>query len=226
MLPDYRAAPRAASPLGAGRAARLRGRPAPPPRAAAHGDPERRLPHAVLPRLRALVAWCVAHRAIVIAVTLAVFAVSLALFRFVPQQFFPASSRPELLVDLRLPEGSVVRGDARARRRGSRRSSTSEPGVESYVAYVGSGSPRFYLPLDQQLQQSNFAQFVVLREEQRRARAPAHAAARAVRRRFPGAARPRLAARERPAGRLSGAVPRLGRGHPEGARDRAARWRP
>ena len=101
------------------------------------------------------------HRAVVIVVTIAAFAGSLALFRLVPQQFFPASSRPELLVDLRLPEGSAFAATLEETKR-LEAILDGEPGVESYVAYVGSGSPRFYLPLDQQLQQSNFAQFVVL----------------------------------------------------------------
>ena len=42
-----------------------------------------------------------------------------------------------------------------------------QEGVESYVAYVGTGSPRFYLPLDQQLPATNFAQFVVLADDTR-----------------------------------------------------------
>jgi multidrug efflux pump len=103
----------------------------------------------------------VGHRAVVIVVTIAAFAGSLALFRFIPQQFFPASSRPELLVDLRLPEGSAFAATLKEAKR-LEAILDGEPGIESYVAYVGSGSPRFYLPLDQQLQQSNFAQFVVL----------------------------------------------------------------
>jgi len=159
MLPDY-LKPRAPSPWA--RAwARLRGRPAPPPHAAAHADPEAVYQTPFYRRFRTLVEWGVAHRAFVMAATLAAFAASLALFRFVPQQFFPASSRPELLVDLRLAEGSAFTATlAEARRLEA--ILDREPGVESYVAYVGSGSPRFYLPLDQQLQQSNFAQFVVL----------------------------------------------------------------
>jgi multidrug efflux pump len=97
----------------------------------------------------------------VIGATLAAFALSLAAFRFVPQQFFPSSSRPELIVDLRLPEGSSFAATlAEAERMES--ILDGESGIESYVAYVGVGSPRFYLPLDQQLQASNFAQFVLV----------------------------------------------------------------
>ncbi len=159
MLPDF-TQPRAPS-LWAKLRARLRGQAAPSARAAAHGDPEAVYRTPFYLRFRALVEWGVGHRAVVIVMTIAAFAGSLALFRLIPQQFFPASSRPELLVDLRLPEGSAFAATLKETKR-LEAILDGEPGVESYVAYVGSGSPRFYLPLDQQLQQSNFAQFVVL----------------------------------------------------------------
>ena len=159
MLPDL-TKPRGPSPWSKLRA-RLRGHAPPAPRAAAHADPEAVYRTPFYRRLRVLVTWGVGHRTVVIVATLLAFAASLALFRFVPQQFFPASSRPELLVDLRLPEGSSFA--ATLAEAGKLEAILDrEPGIESYVAYVGSGSPRFYLPLDQQLQQSNFAQFVVL----------------------------------------------------------------
>ena len=112
-------------------------------------------------RFRRLVAWCVLHRRLVLLATLGVFVGSLFLFRAVPQQFFPASSRPELLVDLRLPEGSSFAGTLEQTKK-MEALLAAEPGIENFVSYVGSGSPRFYLPLDQQLQQSNLAQFVVV----------------------------------------------------------------
>ena len=52
--------------------------------------------------------WTLRHRILVIGITLAVFAASLAGFRFVPQQFFPSSDRPELLVDLTLPQSASI----------------------------------------------------------------------------------------------------------------------
>ena len=112
-------------------------------------------------RFRNTVGWCVSHRWLVIGATLLAFAVSIWGFRFVPQQFFPDSVRPELLLDLRLNQGasqkavlgSVERIEAWL---------AKQDGIENYVAYVGGGSPRFYLPLDQQLPQANFAQFVIL----------------------------------------------------------------
>jgi multidrug efflux pump len=112
-------------------------------------------------RFRVAVNWCVAHRKTVMLLTLLAFAAALGGFRLVQQQFFPASTRLELLVDLRLPEGaSLPATEAQARKLEAILG--REEGIENFVAYVGSGSPRFYLPLDQQLPNSNFAQFVVL----------------------------------------------------------------
>jgi len=141
---------------------RLTGRPLPASAASHDGrDPDAVYRTPFYLRLRAFVDACVARRFLVLGGTLVVFAAAIAAFRFVPQQFFPSSSRPELLVDLRLPEGSSFAATlAQAKRLEA--ILDKEQGVESYVAYVGAGSPRFYLPLDQQLQQSNFAQFMLV----------------------------------------------------------------
>jgi multidrug efflux pump len=112
-------------------------------------------------RFRTLVHACVAHRWVVIIVTLAIFGASILAFRQVPQQFFPDSTRPELLVDLRLAEGASYPATEVAVKR-VEALLAAEEGIDNYVAYVGAGSPRFYLPLDQQLNQTNFAQFVIL----------------------------------------------------------------
>ncbi|MEO5565191.1 MAG: efflux RND transporter permease subunit [Luteimonas sp.] len=111
-------------------------------------------------RFRALVDWCLSQRWLVIGATVALFVLSLLLFRFVPQQFFPESTRPELMVDMELAEGSSLRATATAAHRLEKMLQGRE-GVDNFVAYVGTGSPRFYLPLDQQLPAANFAQFVV-----------------------------------------------------------------
>ncbi|MBK6396453.1 MAG: efflux RND transporter permease subunit [Betaproteobacteria bacterium] len=141
---------------------RLTGRPL-PAAAASHdaSDPDAVYRTPFYTRLRAFVDACVERRFVVLGGTLVVFAAAIAAFRFVPQQFFPSSSRPELLVDLRLPEGSSFAATL-AQAKKLEAILDKEQGIESYVAYVGSGSPRFYLPLDQQLQQSNFAQFMLV----------------------------------------------------------------
>jgi multidrug efflux pump len=107
-----------------------------------------------------VVRWCIRRRWLVIGATVVAFAISVLLFRFVPQQFFPDSTRLELMVDVELAEGSSLKAtDAAAHRLEKLLSSRKE--IENYVAYVGTGSPRFYLTLDQQLPQANFSQFVV-----------------------------------------------------------------
>ena len=115
-------------------------------------------------RFRRLVAWCVAHRWIVIGATAGAFLVAVFAFRFVQQQFFPAASRPELIVDLRLPEGSsVIATEAQVKK--LEKILMTDPQlrdrIDNFVSYVGSGSPRFYLPFDQQLVNANFGQFIL-----------------------------------------------------------------
>lgn len=112
-------------------------------------------------RVRGLVGWCVRRRKTVIVLTIALFVLSIFSFRFVPQQFFPASGRLELMVDLKLAEGASLSNTAEQVKR-LEDMIKDHAGVENYVAYVGTGSPRFYLPLDQQLPAASFAQFVVL----------------------------------------------------------------
>ena len=112
-------------------------------------------------RFRALVTWCVRWRKTVIAITVAAFIASIVMFRFVPQQFFPDSVRPELMIDIELAEGSSLKAtEAQARKLEAILRTRKD--VVNYVAYVGTGSPRFYLPLDQQLPAANFAQFVLM----------------------------------------------------------------
>jgi multidrug efflux pump len=115
-------------------------------------------------RFRKLVTWCVEHRWAVIGATVAMFLVAVFAFRFVQQQFFPAASRPELIVDLRLAEGaSVPATEAQVKK--LEKFLLTDPSVkdriDNFVSYVGSGSPRFYLPFDQQLVNANFGQFII-----------------------------------------------------------------
>ena len=112
-------------------------------------------------RFRTVLEWCVTWRKTVIVATVALFVVSVMAFRFVPQQFFPSSTRLELMVDMKLAEG-VSQAATEAQARKLEAMLAKREGIENYVAYVGTGSPRFYLPLDQQLPQASFAQFVLL----------------------------------------------------------------
>lgn len=109
---------------------------------------------------RAMVDWCVEHRWIVIGATLGVFVFSAWSFQFVQQQFFPSSNRPELIVDLRLPEGSSIHATA-AEARKMEALIADDPDIVHFVTYVGGGTPRFYLPLDIQQPQVGLAQIVI-----------------------------------------------------------------
>jgi len=113
---------------------------------------------------RKLVSVCITHRWIVVVLTAMLFITSLFSFKFIEQQFFPDSTRPELIVDLRMVEGASYAATEHEVNKLEAWLDLQQ-GIENYVAYVGNGSPRFYLPLDQQLQQRSFAQIVILTQD-------------------------------------------------------------
>ncbi|WP_180090294.1 efflux RND transporter permease subunit [Acinetobacter sp. YH12219] len=141
--------------------ARLRKQPEPQPmvhHAGEHHDPYQ---SPFYQRFRGWVDTCVTYRKTVIAATVGIFVLSILMFKTVPQQFFPPSNRAEILVDLKLEEGASLKATEAAVKKVEAFLSKKQ-GIDNFVAYVGTGSPRFYLPLDQQLPQASFAQFVVL----------------------------------------------------------------
>ncbi|SAK66067.1 acriflavin resistance protein [Caballeronia catudaia] len=111
-------------------------------------------------RLRKWVGWCVKRRFVVLAITVILFVIAMAGFSLVPQQFFPSSDRPELLIDVRLQEGASFDATLREAKR-LEEALKGRDEIDHVVSFVGTGAPRFYLPLDQQLPTPNFAQFVV-----------------------------------------------------------------
>ena len=126
-------------------------------------------PHAIYEtpiyrRLRGVIEWCVRRRGTVVLATIGVFVLSLLAFGHVQQQFFPISERPELFLQLRLPEGtafgvtteSVKRAEALLK---------DDKDIETYTAYVGKGSPRFWLGLNPQLPNEAFAEIVILSKD-------------------------------------------------------------
>ena len=110
---------------------------------------------------RKLVTWCVRFRKTVMLATALVFAAALVGFALVEQQFFPSSNRPELLIDLSLPEGASIRATQAEVLKMEKRLAGDDD-IEQQSVYVGGGAPRFYLPLDIQLPNPSFAQFVVM----------------------------------------------------------------
>ncbi|MFO6421031.1 efflux RND transporter permease subunit [Hylemonella sp. W303a] len=113
---------------------------------------------------RRAVDWCVQHRWLTIGATLLTFALGLVGMSRVQQQFFPDSVRPEILVDLWLPEGTSFKANEEVTRRVERRL-MAEEGVTAVSTWVGSGVPRFYLPLDQVFPQTNVSQLIVMSKD-------------------------------------------------------------
>ena len=110
---------------------------------------------------RRAVNWCVAHRWLTIGATVALFALGIAGMGKVQQQFFPDSSRLEILVDLWSPEGTAFAANEEVAQRVEARLRGLE-GVAGVTQWVGSGVPRFYLPLDQIFPQTNVSQLIVV----------------------------------------------------------------
>jgi len=112
-------------------------------------------------KLRAMIDGAIQHRWLVIGATGGALVLALAGMKLVPQQFFPNSSRPELLIDLRLKEGASFQATAEQVKRMEAVLAKDED-VKFFTAYTGAGSPRFYLALSPELPNPGFAQFVVM----------------------------------------------------------------
>ena len=115
-------------------------------------------------KFRSLLHWSLAHRAIVIGITVALLGLSLFMLRFVSKDFFPASVRPEILVELNLPEGSSIKNtDAAAQKLTNM--IKDDPDLDHVSTYVGKSSPRFVLVIDPVQPRDNYAQLVVVAKD-------------------------------------------------------------
>ncbi len=112
-------------------------------------------------RLRRLIDWCIAHRKTVLVATVLTFMLGVGGMGLTEKQFFPSSNRVELMIELWLPEGASITASGREAARMEAKLAADKD-VASFVTYVGNGSPRFFLSLDQQLFRTNFAQLIVL----------------------------------------------------------------
>ena len=110
---------------------------------------------------RTAVTWCVEYRWKAIGITILIFVLGLVGMGRVQQQFFPDSSRPEILVDLWFPEGTAFKANEAVTQAVEQRL-LKEQGVQSVSTWIGSGVPRFYLPLDQVFPQTNVSQLMVI----------------------------------------------------------------
>ena len=133
------------------------------------GEPEEQYGGRFYDRLRGAIDWCLDRRVLVVGVSAALFVGSVLLFRVaVPQQFFPASERPELVVDLNLNENASF-DQTKAVAQRMERLLAGDGRIVSVTSYVGGGSPRFYLPLNVQTPDIALAELVVVtRDEEAR----------------------------------------------------------
>lgn len=113
---------------------------------------------------RNLLIWCLRHRKLVIGATAVSFCGSVFLLQFVKQEFFPPSIRPEIIVEMTLPEGSSLKATQAEAKRFADLLDKAQ-GIENYSYYVGEGAPRFVLTTEPMLPATNYAQFIVVAED-------------------------------------------------------------
>ncbi|HUL89659.1 MAG TPA: efflux RND transporter permease subunit [Pseudolabrys sp.] len=114
--------------------------------------------------LRRVIEWCVERRVTVVLATVGIFALSIVGFGHVQQQFFPLSERPELFFQLRLPEGTAF-GTTLESVKKAESLLKGDQDISTYTAYVGRGSPRFWLGLNPQLPNESFAEIVIVSKD-------------------------------------------------------------
>ena len=105
--------------------------------------------------------WCMRNRWWTIGATVLMFVLSVFGMGLVQNQFFPASDRPEILVDLNLPQNASIEETLKVTQR-FEESLKGDPDIVRWSSYIGEGAIRFYLPLDQQLQNPFYAQLVIV----------------------------------------------------------------
>ena len=114
---------------------------------------------------RGLLNWFLEHRKIVLATTASLFALSIAMMGIIKQEFFPPSIRPEIIIDMELPEGSSLKASGQAASRFAQFLDENSEEIENYTYYVGEGAPRFVLTVDPKLPTDNLSQFVIVAKD-------------------------------------------------------------
>jgi multidrug efflux pump len=112
-------------------------------------------------KLRRAIDLVLVRRWWVIGATVAALALALPAMKLVPQQFFPSSSRPELILDLRLKEGASFTATTEQVKK-MEAVLSKDHDIRYFTAYTGAGAPRFYLSLDPELPNPGYAQFIVM----------------------------------------------------------------
>jgi multidrug efflux pump subunit AcrB len=130
-----------------------------PPKAAASAEPG-----PVMRLYRGLLSGAIRVKYLTLAATVGLFVLAVLASPMIPRQFFPASDRPELLVDLQLPQNaSIFASESMVNRFDA--ALKDDPDVERWSTYVGRGAIRFYLPLDARLPNDFFSQAVIVAKD-------------------------------------------------------------
>lgn len=114
---------------------------------------------------RGLLNWFLEHKKIVLATTAGLFALSIAMMGMIKQEFFPPSIRPEIIIDMELPEGSSLKASGQVASRFAQFLDENSEEIENYTYYVGEGAPRFVLTVDPKLPTDNLSQFVIVAKD-------------------------------------------------------------
>ena len=114
---------------------------------------------------RRILEFFLTHRKIVLTSTLIIFCVSVFGLKFVKKEFFPPSLRPEIIVDMTLPEGSSLQSTQAEAENFSKFLSQHAEKISNFSFYVGKGAPRFVLTLNPVLEKNNFSQFVIVAKD-------------------------------------------------------------
>ena len=114
---------------------------------------------------RRILEFCLSHKILVLGLTLVTFAISVFAMKFIKQEFFPSSLRPEIIVEMTLPNGSSMAASQAEADNFIKFLQQHSDDIENYSCYVGQGAPRFVLTMDVVLPKDNYAQFVIVAKD-------------------------------------------------------------
>ena len=115
-------------------------------------------------RFKWLLLWCMHHRKIVLTTTVAAFIGSIFLLGLVKQEFFPASNRPEVIVQFKLQKGASAANTEEVARQFAAELE-GDPNISYYTYHVGEGAPRFVLSFEPTFYKTNFAEFIIVAKD-------------------------------------------------------------
>jgi len=114
---------------------------------------------------RKILAWFLTHKKLVLTATVVLFAISTFMLKFVRQEFFPPSTRPEIIVTMRLNDGSSIQASDAVSKRFAQFLDKHSDEIDNYSHYVGTGATRFVLTFNPEIPTDSFSQFIVVAKD-------------------------------------------------------------